>query len=406
MTLASSSNNNANPTSLTISQSNEPMDQHLSSKGLKSTQAKQNNHMVFILRRVWQWTGVKDKTLWEYLQLLIVPLLLTLVPIQISQYQKKVDDRQANIQKQINEERVQKEKEDALNKRQQDTLNSYIDAITDLMKTGLGKESEEGTRLVPIATSRTILTLRELNGSRNMIVVGFLKESKLIRQNPKYRKAQSATYQKEQAKYSHCLAEKRNSCEPPDPLPPLPPLSLKEANLSNVQFDKVDLNTLDLAGANLRDAKLTDAILIDTNLEKADLRGANLTGANLTGANLKDARLPAKELLQGVRYCDTKMPDGNKKNDDCSFIPQAGSQYKVVTGNNSGTSSGGWVITAYRDPVLQASETSVEVQHGTIVTLTGEFSVRDETTWVKIKDEGNIGGWVSTKYLVPVETAK
>ena len=352
-----------------------------------ATEVKGKNQIPLILQKLWQWSGVKDKTLWDYLQLMVVPLLLIFVTTGISQYQKSIDDA-----------RAEQEKQAAAIKAKQDTLNSYIDAMTDLMKSGLGKQSDEGSRLEPIATSRTILTLRELDESRNMIVIGFLKESKLIRRDPANEITQE-DYKQQQAEYKQCLINKAKNCSRPSPPSPI---SLEESNLSNVNFHQVDLNTINLKKASLRSANLTQAILIETDLEGADLRGADLTGANLTGANLKNAHLPAKELLKGVRYCDTTMPDGNKKNDDCSFIPQAGSQYKIVAGNKSGTSIAGWVIRAYRDPVTQDKDTSIHVSNGTTVTLTGDYLEKDGDTWVKIKDEGSVGGWVSTKYLVPV----
>lgn len=363
-----------------------------------ATQVNDKNRGLLILQRLWQWIGVKDKTLWDYLQLMIVPLLLIFVTTGISQYQKSIDDARAD-----------KEKQAAETKTKQDTLNSYIDAMTDLMKSGLGKQSDEGERLQPIATSRTILTLRELDGSRNMIVLGFLKESNLIRRDPQTEEDQKKEYEKQQAQYGQCLTNKAKAktkvgnCLPPSPLFTL---DLGESDLSNVNFNKVDLNTLNLKGASLKNAILTKAILIDTNLEEADLTGADLTGANLTSANLKNARLPKEHLLKNVKYCDTTMPDGNKKNDHCSFIPQPGSQYKVVVGNSSGTSIAGWFIRAYRDPMIRGKKTSVKVPHGTTVTLTGDYLVKDEDTWVKIKDEGSVGGWVRTRYLVPAEIAK
>ena len=364
-------------------QRSEPVDQDRSGTEQQPTQAQEGKTLAL---KLWQWTGVKDKTLWDYLQLLIVPLLLLTVTEGMNQYQKNADELR-NIQEQkANLQRMEQEKKAAESKAKQDTLNSYISAMTDLMKNGLG-EAGQSERLEPIATSRTILTLRDLDGPRNMIVLGFLKESNLIRRDPALMKDLEKSYQESLEEYRKCQDGKKKVCQPPALLPSL---DLGGTDLSKVDFKEVDLNTLNLKKANLRDADLTKAVLIDTNL----------TGANLTGAHL-----PSEELLKGVRYCNTKMPNGTTKNDDCSFIPKAGSQYKVVTGNMSGTSSDGWTMTAYRDPVIQDENTSVEVPHGTTVTLTGEYLLGKKQTWVKIKDEGTIGGWVSTKYLVPVDAA-
>ena len=93
------------------------------------------------------------------------------------------------------------------------------------------------------------------------------------------------------------------------------------ANLSRTNLEGVFLIEADLSGANLRGslltgadlsaANLSGAILWGANLSDADLSNANLTGADLTGADLRRAG------LSGTQFCNTTMPDGTVRNDNC-----------------------------------------------------------------------------------------
>ena len=63
-------------------QSHEPVDQHHATHEVQSNKQQRN---------WWDWMGLNDKTLWNYLDLLIVSLLLLGFTTGMSQYQNKVD---------------------------------------------------------------------------------------------------------------------------------------------------------------------------------------------------------------------------------------------------------------------------------------------------------------------------
>lgn len=73
--------------------------------------------------------------------------------------------------------------------------------------------------------------------------------------------------------------------------------------------------------ANFSGSDLTGADLSDANLSGTDLTGTVLTGADLRGANLRGARLEGAIVdglkLDGALICQTGMPDGSTRNDDC-----------------------------------------------------------------------------------------
>lgn len=86
------------------------------------------------------------------------------------------------------------------------------------------------------------------------------------------------------------------------------------ADLSGANFDRSIMEHADLTGASLIGTSLVSADLQDINLSGADLRGANLSNADLTGATITKAN------FEGVRFCNTTMPDGTTHMDLSTII--------------------------------------------------------------------------------------
>lgn len=89
---------------------------------------------------------------------------------------------------------------------------------------------------------------------------------------------------------------------------------------------KVDLSPKNLKGVNLAGADLRFADFNGKNLKRANLTNAKLAGATFRGANLKKANLAGAILSEfkvgtadfsDAKFCNTIMPDGSEKNDDC-----------------------------------------------------------------------------------------
>lgn len=77
-------------------------------------------------------------------------------------------------------------------------------------------------------------------------------------------------------------------------------------NFAVANFSGANLSGADFSGANLSGADLTGAFLVNTRFAGADLRGADLRDAVIDGADFQAATL-----------CETTMPDGSVRNDDC-----------------------------------------------------------------------------------------
>jgi uncharacterized protein YjbI with pentapeptide repeats len=196
--------------------------------------------------------GFRGMTVWDWLQLLIVPLVLVvlgfLFTMQQDARQQAIEDQRAESERQIEEQRAQ----DA-------ALQAYLDQMSQLMLEGDLRSSQEYSEVRNLARARTRTVLARLDSRRKGSVVQFLYEASLI-----------------------------------DKKSPL-------VSLSAVSLRGADLSGLDLKGADLTDAELTDtdlsgADLSEADLSEADLIGADLSWAILSGADLSDAELTRADL--------------------------------------------------------------------------------------------------------------
>jgi hypothetical protein len=102
------------------------------------------------------------KTLWDLLQLLIVPVILVGVSLWWSASQDTRDKSRAD---QV---------------RQDTTLNNYIQQMSDLMLNKRLLSPKPHAAVRSVARTITLTTLRRLDGARKGEVVQFLQESRLI----------------------------------------------------------------------------------------------------------------------------------------------------------------------------------------------------------------------------------
>ena len=223
----------------------------------------------------WGWTGFGKKTLWDWLQLLVVPAVLLIIGFVLATAQE-------NIQQQAEESRALAQR-DAEEQRAQDAaLQAYLEEMGSMLIDEDLRSSEEGDELRTLARARTLPVLERLDGARKGRVLQFLSESDLISKG--------------------------------DPV-----VDLDKANLTEVSWERASLKDTDLSGAvmnyaylpsaDLRGADLSrslpdhtihpgedprdvlPAVAGGTSLSAADLRGANLRGALLRGTNLAEADL-------------------------------------------------------------------------------------------------------------------
>lgn len=251
--------------------------------------------------RKWQWTGLAAipargdepgraaKTLWDWMQLFLVPLVLALAAFGLALAQ---DTRQQEQE----DKRAKRERERAEENAREETLRTYLQQMSQLMlETPLTLPNKRGTRpsqsernAVTLARTLTLTALSRLDGVRKGRVVQFLTEARLI----------GSTYR----------------AEPASLVPLLSTQPLRPSRIS-------------LEGADLRGLVIRDRLLIDpgrwdsvVDLSGADLRKAVFEGATLmvdfTGADLREANFARVYVmiasfdfscLSGARFTDARL---------------------------------------------------------------------------------------------------
>jgi hypothetical protein len=204
----------------------------------------------------WDWTGFSAtttnppaplapeyrpaRTLWDWLELLIVPVVLAIVAFMFNRAERR------------NEQAI------AHDRFSENALQTYLTQMSALLLDSDMALQEGSPEARTVARMRTLTVLRQLDPLRKAIVLNFLWDARLIRQR----------------------------MQRLDPL-----IDLRGANLSNA-----NLRGTDLRGSMLREVNLRGADLRDANLSRADLSSANLRGANLYGADLSDAILKLTDM--------------------------------------------------------------------------------------------------------------
>jgi uncharacterized protein YjbI with pentapeptide repeats len=201
-------------------------------------------------------TGISNKVLWKWMDLLIVPATIAIVGIvggALFTWERARDT----------------------------ALQTYLDKMSELLiDKCLRRETRRygDTRLT--ARARTLAILSQLDGKRKRIVLQFLREARLINKdhgnlegvtiNPRLVGLREADLRRAKLRGIKLINHERTE-----------PVSLEGAILKGA-----DLRNADLEGADLQEADLSKA-----RLKGACLKGVDLSCATLTGADLREIRL-------------------------------------------------------------------------------------------------------------------
>jgi uncharacterized protein YjbI with pentapeptide repeats len=234
--------------------------------------------------KAWTLREFGGKTVWDWLQLLIVPVILSLITVvftwQQNARQEAIEDQRAHTERTIEEQRAQ----DA-------ALQAYLDQMSQLMLERNLRGSEEGSEVRTLARARTRTVLARLDDRRKGSVVQFLYEASLLK---KERLVVSLSHVRLRGADLSDLER------------------MREANLSDADLSKADLSGVDLSDTDLREADLTDA-----NLSFASMNGATMSGADLREADLSNAELIGSDL-RGADLRGANMSGAILRNTDLS----------------------------------------------------------------------------------------
>lgn len=175
--------------------------------------------------------GLAAKTLWDWLDLLIVPAILAGGALWFNSQARERENVRAD------------------DRDRETMLQRYFDSMLEMKL----KQGINGQEINPAIKMRTTAVLRRMDSRRAREVLNFLRAYKQLNDQGQ--------------------------------------IDLTEVNLSLVNLSEFDLSKSDLTNAKLNGADLRGAILDEATLVKAELNGADLRKAQVVGSRLQDANL-------------------------------------------------------------------------------------------------------------------
>lgn len=216
----------------------------------------------------------RGKTLWDWMQLLIVPAMLAGAAVWFNNQTRQRDESS---------------KEDRF---REEALQKYFDDMIELLLRQPIPNTESLERTRHVAASRTIVVLHRLDHPRIQEMLVFLREAGWLSGEASILRNAALIAETKLRDVDLKLAD-------------LSEADLSGANLSDSDLSLATLRGTILNGANLSRVDFTGADLSNCNLRLADLTEAELNGANLTGADLRGAGLNGARLDSNLI-----LPDG------------------------------------------------------------------------------------------------
>jgi uncharacterized protein YjbI with pentapeptide repeats len=278
------------------------------------------------------WTGLGKpaggfmpaKMLWDWMDLLLMPLLLTGGLILLNRSGPEKERQRAG-------ESASLDREIAKDHQQEEALQAYFNQMADLLlKEKLSKFSSEEVR--NIARIRTLTVVRGLDAKRKGSVLLFLKDSELIDREAVIDLSGADL---SGASVAFASLNRVNLSEANLSGANLSGTNLGKSylggtNLSGANLSSANLGGADLFQANLSVANLTQARLSEANVNGADLRGSCLNKADLSGADLSGANLNVGDLvganLRGAKLGGAKLLGADLREADLSLADLSGTE--------------------------------------------------------------------------------
>lgn len=206
------------------------------------------------------------KTLWDWLGLFAVPVLLVILGYLFQRRDAERAEKQAKAEKEQAENQAELESEIASANLREDALQAYLDRMAELLlnpqyrkelipREGEDQKSDNSVRDVARIRTVTIIRRLERDKERQATVLHFLRDAEMLN------------------------------------------FLFKNANLEGVDLEGANLRRADLTGANLMGVNLRNALMVEAKLQGANLYKANLMGANLDRAHLEKANLIEANLV-------------------------------------------------------------------------------------------------------------
>ena len=229
----------------------------------------------------------RGKTLWDWMELLIVPVLLAGGAWWFSGQQREA-------QREFETDRMR-----------ESALQIYFDRMTDLLlKEGL-RNSKEHSVVRQLARSRTLSILGRLNPKRKRALLEFLFEARLIDAGERMPDELKIW---ETKSFVFLAKADLSGIDLEDAFLALPSgVDLIQTRLQEADLRNAKLSHAQLYGADLSNADLRGALLRNADLRFADLREANVRGTDFTGSDLRYAKFEGCKRDEKTDFSGTRL---------------------------------------------------------------------------------------------------
>lgn len=212
----------------------------------------------------------KIKTLWDWLDLLIVPASIGIIGWIYKEYEKSKEERRL--------------KEDKYS----DTLDSYFKVMTDLM---LNSKLPKNKQSRKIARTRTIVALENLDGERKGQIFQFLKETKLLD------KIDILGANFSEGDFEGLVF--RNQI--------LKGINFKNSNFDNSYLDGSQFVSCDFDSCTFSNSSLIGVDFFYSKLNNSSIRNTDITtvkfeGVELNNADLRNTKILSSQLIDIEKY--------------------------------------------------------------------------------------------------------
>lgn len=229
-----------------------------------------------------KWSGFQKKSFWDWLQLLIVPLMLAFGAFYLNYASGQRDN-------QLAEERKQQEiLKDYFSKMQTLILAEKTVQKSNNKPTDSPSLNQYQPKLSPesqaIAKALTFAVLDELDGKRKGKVISYLADSKLIIEDPILKS-------KSEINLEHANLKEIELRDVVMPFVKINNADMTKAKLTNVDLSNSDLADSNLSKATLKDVKLGDAEVYHVDFTETTLTDVDFSNTNLNNSNFDSATL-------------------------------------------------------------------------------------------------------------------
>lgn len=266
-----------------------------------------------------EWSGLQGKNVWDWLELIIVPLVLAGGGLVLQRIESERVSRQEKLEKQREERQIAREKQQARDSLMDSIFQSYLDDMSSLMivnhlqtmldivtlnklqkivsdgsndlhegyvtllrQKAISQESVDSEKLaaavavVTVARARTVTAFNSLDINRRNLMTEFLRETGLV-------------------------TGERGTL--------LVGIELSDMDLSGTNFYRFNLAEANLNSSDLSDVNFFQANLIHTYLYNVNMSGALIADANLCFVELRGAYMK-KAHIENVQFNEkTALPD-------------------------------------------------------------------------------------------------